>query len=177
VRKRPTAKRWQTLTTDDQMLCLVKGWLTEPRPKPVKDSGYFWSELLEDLWPRLSNDNCVVEIIRSDVRGLADRPGWQFRFPTGAAPNGVDRLDRRDFLHWVEDRIRTPPMPPSLTDEDLRRWVAVVEARRTRAWGQTYEAASKWLNKTSPVGKPRTARAMKLSYSKVQRMRRKLRPE
>jgi hypothetical protein len=196
VTTRPIAKRWQTLTTDEMMMRLVTGWLREPKSKPVTDSGYFWSHVLEAFWSQLSNDNCTVVITAADeVRGLRNSPAWRFTFLTDAAslasaavgrpindkdfPRWVeDRIrtgrpiKREDFLCWVEDRIRTPPMPWSLTDKDLRRWLTVTEAKQKCTRKQAFKAASKQLEKTLARGKPRS---MEESYNKVQRMRHKAR--
>jgi hypothetical protein len=176
-------KRRQTLTTDDEFLHLVNGWLLEPSGTFGPDHSdaskkqlakHFWSELLEALWAQLSVENCAVEITAADERGLVDRPAWRIRVLTNAASrdnakrSNTPLLNRKDFLHWVEDRIRTPPMPPSLTDKDLRRWRDVVKARREGlSWPEAYKAAKEndW----------RGVSAIRASYLKVQRMRR--RPE
>jgi hypothetical protein len=170
-----TAKRRPTLTTDDEMLRLVEGWLREPKPKPVKEPKYYWMYVLEAFWPQLSKDNCVVKITPADERGLADRQAWRIDVLTDAAPNGIDHLTREGFLRWVEDRIRTPPMPLSLTDEDLQRWLTVFKARREalkqkpkRSWKETFQMASNQLKNTPAAGK---LDSMERSYKKVHRQR------
>jgi hypothetical protein len=187
VTKRPNAMRWPTLTTDDQMMHLVKGWLSAPKSKPVKDSGYYWSEVLDAFWSQLT-DNCVVEITATDeVRGLVNSPSWRFRVfdsaPLGSTPSSVAGpscvvrslpirppvgclFTRKEFLCWVEDRIRTPSKPLSLTDKDLQRWLAVTEAHREgESWDGAYEEARKRLDE-------KTKWSVRDSYLKVQRMRR-----
>jgi hypothetical protein len=156
----------------------VKALLDEPRHRPVKDSGYLWADLLDRQWPQLSGENCAVEITPADERGLNVREAWRIRVLAETAPqsNGTAErlvLDRKNYLRWVEDRIRAQ----SYFNFDRERvhflrWLAVFEARQKGlSWKEAPKAASEQLKKTSAAGEPDT---MKRSYNKVQRMRDKV---
>jgi hypothetical protein len=162
---RPNAKRRQTPITDDEMLRLVEGILANP--KPIEDSGYFWSELFEVL-PQLSNENFFA-VVDSEVIT-----------PTGERVAGDRQIfGRKNFLRWLEDMTRPSQAQkqPSRNEKNFLRWLAVFEARCATlkqkpkgSWNDAYRVASKRLANTPARGTPRT---MKASYAKIQRTRRR----
>jgi len=175
--------------SDEEMERLVRARLDMLTRRPPKaPGGSFWMEHVDHTLPRLLHDDARVVIKRMPfltlgAQGLKNRPAWRtLVVPRSEAPPASEEclvLDKAGYKAWVEDRMRTSPPewdPPSKNEEiHLRRWLAVIEARKEglkckpkKSWKTVFKEVSKRLQGEFS-GRPST---IKRSYMAVQRTRR-----